>query len=103
MKDTLKRLRFLLRQTLMRRRRQSELDEELQFHVDQAIEVKVAAGVSAEEARRLALIEFGGMERTREECHEQRPGWWMGTVAQDVRYALRGFRRNPVLDRRAHV
>jgi len=96
MKNTLRRLRFLLRQTLLRRRRQSELDEELQFHVEQTIEAHQAAGRSAEEARRLALVEFGGMERTREQCHEQRPGWWMGTVAQDVRYALRGFRRNPV-------
>jgi putative ABC transport system permease protein len=96
MNDRLKRLRYLLRQTLLRRRRQSELDEELQFHVEQAIEAKLAAGMSAEEACRQALVEFGGVERTREQCHEQRPGWWMGTVAQDVRYALRGFRRNPV-------
>ncbi len=40
------------------------------------------------------MIEFGGLERTREQTYEQRPGWWMGTVKQDVRYALRGFRRN---------
>ncbi|MGA2216834.1 MAG: hypothetical protein ABSG51_02020 [Terracidiphilus sp.] len=36
------------------------------------------------------------MDRAREQAFEQRPGWWMGTVAQDVRYALRGFRRNLV-------
>ena len=56
----------------------------------------MAAGMTQIEARRQALVEFGGVERTREQCHEQRPGWWLGTVAQDVRYALRGFRRNPV-------
>jgi predicted permease len=50
--------------------------------------------MTMEEARR-ALIEFGGMERAREQCYEQQPGWWLGTVAQDARYALRGFRRNP--------
>ncbi len=50
--------------------------------------------MNAEEARRQALIEFGGVERAREQTYAQRPGWWMGTVAQDVRYALRGFRRN---------
>src|SRR5271166_6181735 len=91
MKELLTRLRFLLR-----RQPPNDLDEELQFHVEQATEAKIAAGMTAEEARRQALIEFGGMERTREQCYEQRPGWWMGTVAQDVRYALRGFRRNPV-------
>jgi predicted permease len=42
------------------------------------------------------LIEFGGLECTREQCHEQRPGWWTGTVLQDLRYSLRGFRRNPM-------
>jgi predicted permease len=87
--------RFLVRQTFSKRRRQSELDEELLFHVEQSIAAKIAAGMMATEARRQALIEFGGVERAREQCHEQRPGWWWGTVAQDARYALRGFRRNP--------
>jgi hypothetical protein len=74
----------------------SELDEELRFHVEKSTEANIAAGMTAEEARRQALIEFGGVERAREQTFEQRPGWWLGTVEQDVRYALRGFRRNPV-------
>ena len=64
--------------------------------MEQSTEANIAAGMSPDEARRQALVEFGGVERTREQCHEQRPGWWMGTVGQDVRYALRGFRRNCV-------
>ncbi|MGA2674110.1 MAG: ABC transporter permease [Terracidiphilus sp.] len=92
--EWLTRLRFFL--TLDKNKRQSDLDEELQFHLEQSIEANVAAGMTPAEARRQALVEFGGVERTREQCHEQRPGWWLGTVAQDVRYALRGFRRNPV-------
>jgi predicted permease len=95
MKEFFTNWRFLARQTFSKRRRQRELDEELRFHVEQSIAAKVAAGMTAQEARRQALIEFGGVERAREQCHEQRPGWWWGTVAQDVRYALRGFRRNP--------
>ncbi|HUD12826.1 MAG TPA: permease prefix domain 1-containing protein, partial [Terracidiphilus sp.] len=91
MREFLTRLRFLAL-----RRPQSELDEELNFHVEQSVERNVAAGMTAEEARRQAMIEFGGVERAREQTFEQRPGWWMGTVEQDVRYALRGFRRNPV-------
>jgi putative ABC transport system permease protein len=91
MREWLTRMRFLV----MRRGRR-ELDEELQFHVERATEGNVAAGMTAEQARRRALVEFGGVERTREQCHEQRPGWWLGTVLQDVRYALRGFRRNLV-------
>ncbi len=78
------------------RRKQDVLREEIQLHLDLSIERNRSAGMTAEEARRQALIEFGGVERTREQTYQQRPGWWMGTVAQDVRYALRGFRRNPV-------
>jgi predicted permease len=95
-REWLSRFRFFIRQSLQMRPRQRELDEELQFHLEQAIEAKLTAGMTPEEARRQALVDFGGVERTREQCHEARPGWWLGTVAQDVRYALRGFRRNPV-------
>jgi predicted permease len=89
MREGMSKLRFLVT-----RGKPAELDEELQFHLAQSIDAKVAAGMDAEEARRQALVEFGGVERTREQCYEQRPGWWLGTVEQDLRYALRGFRRN---------
>jgi putative ABC transport system permease protein len=89
--ELLTRLRFLIL-----RKKRGELDEELEFHLEQAIASRVAAGVGATEARRQALIEFGGIEPTRDQCERQRPGWWIGTVLQDVRYALRGFRRNPL-------
>jgi predicted permease len=78
------------------RRRPAELDEELQFHLEQATESNIAAGMTPEEARRRARVQFGGVEAAREQSHEQKPGWWLGTLVQDVRYALRGFRRSPV-------
>jgi predicted permease len=90
-RETLTRIRFMLSG-----KPPAELDEELRFHLEEATEEKIAAGMMPSEARRLALVEFGGVERAREQCYEERPGWWMGTVAQDVRYALRGFARNPV-------
>jgi putative ABC transport system permease protein len=89
--EFLARLRFLIS-----RRDRWELEQELQFHIEQSIASKVAAGLSATEARRQALIEFGGIEPTREQCERQRPGWWIRTLLQDVRYALRGFRLNPL-------
>ncbi len=91
MSEFFTRLRFLVS-----RREPADLDDELAFHVEQSTQRNIAAGISPDEARRAAMIEFGGVERTREQSYEQRPGWWMGTVAQDVRYALRGFRRNPM-------
>ncbi len=94
-RDFLKKVRHLILHTLFVRRRQRDLDDELAFHLEQATDANVAAGMMPEEARRQALVEFGGMERAREQCHRQRPGWWMGTVMQDVRYALRLLGRSP--------
>lgn len=84
--EFLTRFRFLIF-----RKKRSEMDDELRFHLEQSITAKAAAGVSSSEARRLALVEFGGLEMTREQCDRQRPGWWAGIISQDVRYAVRGI------------
>ncbi|HTX77698.1 MAG TPA: ABC transporter permease [Terracidiphilus sp.] len=78
-------------------KRRDEVDEELQFHIDRQVEVNRAAGMSAEEARRQAAIVFGGRERAREQCREQRPSWTLELVLRDVRFAVRGLWRNPGL------
>lgn len=90
LKTFLSRLRFLFL-----RRSRGEVDEELRFHIEQQIEANIASGMPAGEARRQASIAFGGVERAREESREQRPGYWLETLLQDVRYAFRGFRRSP--------
>ena len=77
-------------------RRAAEVDEELRFHLEQATEAQIAAGMSPEDAHRQARVLFGGLEAARETCHQQKPGWWLGTFMQDARYALRGFRRKPI-------
>ncbi len=84
------RLRFVLF-----RRTHRDLDEELRFHVEQSIRAGIEAGLHPSAARRQALIEFGGLENVREETWRQRPSWLYETILQDVRFALRGFRRNP--------
>jgi len=91
-------LRMLrLRASWFRRRPslQQELDEELAFHLEQSVRLYEAAGMSAAEARHQALLDFGGLEQTREETWRQRPSWLIETILQDVRYAARGFLRNP--------
>jgi len=85
------RLRFLLA-----RKTHRDVDDELQFHLDQQIIANVEAGIPPTEARRQAAIDFGGIERTREECRQQRPGFLLEALLQDVRYAICGFRRNPI-------
>jgi putative ABC transport system permease protein len=90
MKEFLTRARFFFF-----RRSSAELEDELQFHLEQATQLNLAAGMDPEEARRQARVQFGAIEAAREQSHEQKPGWWLGTLMQDVRYALRGFRRAP--------
>jgi predicted permease len=87
--EFLTRLRFFVF-----RKKRGELDDELRFHLEQSIAAKEAAGLPPGEARRQALIELGGIERTKEQCEQQRPGSSMGTVVQDIRYGLRALRRN---------
>ena len=91
LREFLTRLRFFLS-----RKRPVDLDDELQFHLEQSTQTNIAAGMSPEEARRQAGIAFGGVERTREQCYEQRPGRPLEAVVQDVRYALRWLGRNPI-------
>jgi Acidobacterial duplicated orphan permease len=90
MTELLTRLRFLVL-----RKKHSELDEELQFHIEQSIAAKQAAGLDPTEARRQAMIELGGLERAREQCAEQRPGWWLETANRDLRHGLRLLQRSP--------
>src|SRR5664279_5320625 len=79
----------------MRGKSRGEVDEELQFHLDQQMNANIAAGMSTEHARKHAAIAFGGVERTREECRSERPSHGAEIFFEDVRYALRGFRRSP--------
>jgi predicted permease len=73
----------------------SELDAELRFHIEKQTEANLAAGMSPEEAHRQAMIDFGGAESVREECHQQRQLSIVETTLYDARYGLRGFRRSP--------
>jgi predicted permease len=90
--EWLSRLRFATS-----RKRRSEVDEELQFHIDRQIEANIAAGMPPEEARRQAGIAFGGRERTREQCREARPAWTVELVLRDLQFGVRGLLRNPGL------
>jgi predicted permease len=86
-------LRF--RSLLVRRRVERELNDELRFHLEKQIEVKVARGMTAEEARYAALRELGGVEQIKEECRDMRRMSYIENFVQDVRYGLRQLRRNP--------
>ena len=71
-----------------------ELDEELHDHITRQVEHYVTQGMTPDEARRQAIIEFGAVEKAREECREQRQVAIFETLTYDLRYALRGLRRS---------
>ncbi|MDB4915059.1 MAG: permease [Gemmatimonadetes bacterium] len=88
-------LRFRLRAMFRKSAMERELDDELRFHVEHETEKHVRAGMSPADARQRALADFGGMERIKEDTREARGIILMQTIAQDLRYALRGLRLRP--------
>lgn len=79
-----------------RRRQESELDEEIRFHLEREIEERMGRGLTREEAERAARRDFGNEGQVRETT---RAAWgWTSVerVLQDLRYGARGLRRSPV-------
>jgi predicted permease len=81
----------LLRKSQMEKDLQRELDD----HLDRQVSENIRAGMSANEARRQAILRFGGLDRVKEECREARGVYFIATLAQDVRYGLRALRKSP--------
>ena len=78
-----------------RDRRDGELQDELQSIVQMHIDENLRSGLSSAEARRQALIKLGGMDQVSEAYREQRGIPIVESLAQDVRFAVRGMRKNP--------
>jgi hypothetical protein len=85
-----------LRALFSRRRVESELEEELSFHLAMEAEKNRTRGLGAPEADRLARREFGGVEHFREECRDARGLNTIENLVRDVRYGVRVLRRTPV-------
>ena len=75
---------------------ESRMEEEFQFHVEMETKRLVEQhGLSTDEARRRALVAFGGLDAHREEMRDGRGARWFDDLGADIRYALRGMRRAP--------
>ncbi len=84
-----------VRSLFRRNRVERELEKELRFHLDTAIEEARASGLSAEEARRAALRRMGGIVQIQEECRDVRRTNFFESLKQDVRYAARMLVKSP--------
>jgi putative ABC transport system permease protein len=67
---------------------------EMFSHLDLAIEENLKAGMSPEQARRRALVQFGGAQQALENHRETRSLPFLETFFQDTRFASRLFRKN---------
>jgi hypothetical protein len=83
-----------LRRLFHRSRAESELDKELQFHLERQIAGHIAAGLSPEEASRRARLGFGGIERVKEEVHDTRWETHLEILFRDFCYVLRNLRKD---------
>ena len=84
-----------LRSFFRRAQQDRELDAEMFAHLELAIEENLERGLSPAEARRQALVRFGGPQQVKETLREARGLPLLETLFQDFRFALRMLRRSP--------
>ena len=77
-------------------RRESDLHDEIESHLEMQMEDNLKLGMSPEEARRQAALKFGGIELAKETYRDQRGLPGLETFARDVRHALRAMRKDKV-------
>jgi len=81
----------LVRQDRLRR----EIDRELLFHIDERANEFIASGMTKDEARRAARRQFGNYQQYQERTRDMDIHVWLEALVQDLRYAIRGLRKNP--------
>lgn len=89
------RLRSWLTATFHRSRLERDMDDELRFHIEKRAADFVCNGIPRAEALRRARLEFGAVERVKEEAREARGLSFFDGLLQDLRYGLRILRRSP--------
>lgn len=92
----LARLKSWLRSSSDREQVETDMDDELRFHIDQFTEDLVRKGVSLQEARRRAQLEFGAVDARKDECREALGLRLLDDLKADVRFAVRMLRQSPV-------
>jgi len=76
-------------------RRDAEMTDEMQHHLELLIQRNIAAGMSPDQARNAALQQFGGLEQAKEIAREQRVWRWADQFLQDLHFGARMLLRNP--------
>jgi len=88
-------IRRAVRAILRQRKIESDLDEELQFHLDMQAKEYERRGMSAQEARSATLRTFGGVHQIKEQVRDLRGVGLIEVFRQDLRFGLRTLRKSP--------
>ena len=72
------------------------LDEEFRFHIEMQTESNLRRGMGAEEARRAAMVSFGGRELHKEKARDEYRSRPLEDLAYDLRFGVRGALRSPL-------
>jgi hypothetical protein len=81
--------------SLFHRNADGDLVEELESHIRLLAEEGIRRGLPPDEAQRSARLQFGSVESVRESYRDQRGLPALDVIVHDLRYALRGIRKNP--------
>jgi predicted permease len=82
--------------TLLRRRRDSDLEEELRLHLEMAAEDERSRGIEPADAVRAARVKTGAASQAMDALRDQRGLPWLDDLARDVSHGMRALRRTPV-------
>ena len=93
--NILRTISFKLRALFDRRALDSELDLEMRDHIERETRANLARGMSLDEARRVALAAFGGVQQFKEETRDARGMSWIDWARDDARIAVRSLFNSP--------
>jgi putative ABC transport system permease protein len=80
---------------LPKRASDAQMNSELRFHIEELTEANIAAGMTPEEARRRAMLEFGGHEQLKEELRDVYRIPILESTASNLKSAFRFIRKSP--------
>src|ERR1700751_5709930 len=78
-----------------RRAQDERLREEIEGHIALQTDENLRAGLSPVEARRQAMLKFGGVEAMKQDYRAERGLPWIENLLHDIRFALRMLHKNP--------
>ena len=81
--------------TAAKRHSERDLADEVASHIEMQVEDNLRVGMAREEALRVAMLKFGGVESVKDSYRDQRGFPLMESMFHDMRYALRWLRTNP--------